>query len=55
MSASLKGFGTPGGGGGIRNCLPIIRDARLIIGTLGASAQTAAANRLPDQRTMYFA
>jgi hypothetical protein len=30
MSAKLKGFGTPAGGGGIRNCSLISRAARLI-------------------------
>ena len=48
MSARLKGFGIPAGEGGIRNCSLIIRAARLITGTLGASAQTAAANQPPE-------
>src|SRR5205085_11686813 len=43
------GFGIPAGGGGIRNSSFIIRDARLINGTLGTSAQTAAANRQPER------
>src|SRR5439155_12164685 len=48
VSARLKGFGVPGGGADICIRLLIILVAKLIIGTLGASAQTAAANRPPD-------
>jgi hypothetical protein len=54
VSARLKGFGIPTGGAGSCTCSPITLVAKLIIGTLGASAQTAAASRPPDFRELYI-
>jgi len=54
VSDRTNGFGIPGGGADICTCLLIILVAKLIIGTLGASAQTAAANRPPDLSELYI-